>query len=85
MKTKLILIALVAILMSCQKEAQSSKTSGNYKVEFLFEVDGCKIYRFYDGRTVYFSDCRGKIDEQHTTRTKNSNTTHRVETLNSGR
>lgn len=82
---KLLLIALVAILSSCQKEAQTTEKAGNYEVQFLFEVDGCKIYRFYDGRTVYFSDCRGKIDEQHTTRTKNTHTVHKSETLNSGR
>lgn len=82
---KIILIALATILISCEKAAQSTKESGNYKVEFLFEVDGCKIYRFYDGRTVYFSDCRGKIDEEHTVKSGSTYTTHRSETLNSGR
>lgn len=29
-----------------------------FQVDYLFEVDGCKIYRFYDqGRWVYFSKC----------------------------
>ena len=29
-----------------------------FQVDYLFELDGCKIYRFYDqGRWVYFSKC----------------------------
>lgn len=82
---KLILLSLVGILFSCQKEAQSVNKSGNYNVEFLFEVNGCKVYRFYDGRTVYFSDCSGQISEQHTTRSGKSSTTSRTETINGGK
>jgi hypothetical protein len=32
-----------------------------YKVSFLFEHDGCKVYRFYDcGQYVYFTSCNGE-------------------------
>jgi hypothetical protein len=32
----------------------------DYKVSYLFEYGGCKIYRFYDyGNTVYFTNCGG--------------------------
>jgi len=32
-----------------------------YKVEYLFEHDGCKVYRFYDyGNYVYFTNCNGQ-------------------------
>jgi len=30
-------------------------------VDYLFEHDGCKVYRFYDrGNYVYFTNCRGE-------------------------
>jgi hypothetical protein len=31
-----------------------------YKVSYLFEYGGCKVYRFYDyGNTVYYTNCGG--------------------------
>ena len=78
MKTKLtLLIAIVflSILSSCKKEAQSSTTSGNFKVEFLFEIDGCKVYRFYDGGYAkYFTTREGSVisTEKHGRSTVNS-------------
>jgi hypothetical protein len=81
-----ILLLLATALFSCQKSAQSSQSKGDFRVELLFEVDGCKLYRFYDGRTVYFSDCRGQVSEVHTTRgAKNQSATHYSETVNAGR
>ncbi|MEY4903363.1 MAG: hypothetical protein RLZZ292_1178, partial [Bacteroidota bacterium] len=41
----------------------TSKPSANnktYQVEYLFEHDGCKVYRFYDGYYVYFTNCKGE-------------------------
>ncbi len=33
-----------------------------YTVEYLFEHDGCKLYRFRDnGNYVYFSNCNGNV------------------------
>ena len=33
-----------------------------YEVDYLFEHDGCKVYRFYDGgHWVYFTNCRGNV------------------------
>ena len=33
-----------------------------YTVDFLFEHDGCKVYRFYDyGNHVYFTNCNGDV------------------------
>jgi hypothetical protein len=29
----------------------------NFKVDFLFEKDGCKVYRFLDGNYHYFTNC----------------------------
>lgn len=77
----LILVAFYC-LMACQGEAQETHEAGDFKVEFLFEHDGCKVYRFNDGRTVYFSDCRGKIEHTTTTHANKSTVTHHHETLN---
>lgn len=39
-------------------KSQNNKT---YEVDYLFEHDGCKVYRFYDrGNYVYFTNCRGE-------------------------
>ncbi len=62
-----ILIVTVAVCMGCQKKALSEKPTANtqYKVEFLFEVDGCKVYRFQDGYTQYFTTCEGSVSVGH--------------------
>lgn len=61
---KLLLFASVLWLTSCVKDAESVSKKGNYNIEFLFEQNGCKMYRFYDNRYVYFSDCSGKTSYQ---------------------
>lgn len=33
-----------------------------YRVDYLFEHDGCKVYRFKDdGHYVYFTNCKGDV------------------------
>lgn len=33
-----------------------------YTVEYLFEHDGCKVYRFRDnGNYIYFTNCNGNV------------------------
>ena len=33
------------------------------QIEFLFEKDGCKMYRFKDGgRYIYWSNCDGRTE-----------------------
>lgn len=45
-----------------------------YSVDYLFEHDGCKVYRFYDrGNYVYFTNCQGDV-----TSIKNDSTAERV-------
>jgi len=40
------------------KESENNKT---YDVDYLFEHEGCKVYRFYDhGNYIYFTNCRGE-------------------------
>jgi hypothetical protein len=49
-------------IVSCVAPPPQSvlKTSNpGFKAELLFEVDGCKVYRFYDGaRPLYFTKCK---------------------------
>lgn len=81
---KPILLLLLVLLTSCVQKVEPEATSkvGNFTNEFLFEFEGCKMYRFKDGgRYIYWSDCRGKIQYDYTTGGK-SKTTHHVETLN---
>ena len=39
---------------------ESAQNNDTYNVSFLFEHDGCKVYRFTDNfRYVYFTNCTG--------------------------
>ena len=52
-----ILLALV-FLFGCARKPESIKKAGNFDVEFLFECDGVKVYRFSDlGKYIYFTKC----------------------------
>lgn len=74
------LIPLV-LLASCMVQQPISKepaqNNQDYKVEYLFEHEGCKVYRFKDGSYyVYFTNCNGEaIARTDSTAIKNS--THR--------
>jgi hypothetical protein len=54
----------------------STKTKNNqtYTVSYLFEHDGCKVYRFFDnGNPVYFTNCNGEaIEKTDSTETRNA-------------
>lgn len=63
---KLILLLIVVFLSSCYNDSQETIQNGNFKVEYLFEQNGCKMYRFRDGgRFVYWSDCQGKVQSDY--------------------
>lgn len=60
--------AIVGALMlhSCIIERPISEAppanNKTYEVSYLFEHDGCKVYRFYDkGHWVYFTNCKGEV------------------------
>lgn len=76
---KLLSLMLVLIIMaSCESRipAKENIKNGEYTIEFLFEHDGCKMYRFDDGvRYVYWSDCRGKVNADYEKRTSTGKTT----------
>ena len=62
---KLFFIAITIIFGSCFSGkpliVEPSKNNNTYTVEYLFEHDGCKVYRFRDhGQYVYFTNCRGE-------------------------
>lgn len=58
---------VLLFIISCTNRFQiplakgKSENNKTYDVEYLFEHDGCKVYRFYDrGNCVYFTNCRGE-------------------------
>lgn len=63
---KLILLAAL-ILAGCDKDPESVQMAGSdFKVGRLFTVDGCTVYRFYDGgRNVYFTNCPGQANSSY--------------------
>ena len=58
-----IMLALIA-LAGCSdagepRPERSGVTSSGYRVEQLFTLDGCTVYRFFDGGYRYFTNCSG--------------------------
>lgn len=82
MKKTFFLSILTFALFSCKGDAESVIQSGNsdFKIEFLFEHDGCKIYRFYDGKYIYWTDCKGKMEQNFNE--SSGKTTHNVHIQN---
>ncbi|MHA7108595.1 DUF4884 domain-containing protein [Sunxiuqinia elliptica] len=87
MKTKRLFQALALFLgigffASCATEIPISnlapQNNDTYNVSYLFEHDGCKVYRFYDrGHYVYFTNCKGEV-----TSIKNDSTATRILNIN---
>ncbi|OWP83018.1 hypothetical protein BWK59_12735 [Flavobacterium davisii] len=70
------------ILSSCKEGPIRTTKQGNFRVEYLFEQNGCKMYRFRDGvRYIYWSDCQGKIQSDFTTPNGKSTIRHYQETI----
>ncbi|MDU1889805.1 MAG: DUF4884 domain-containing protein [Dysgonomonas sp.] len=74
-------VGIFLSLTSCFSERPVARqVPGNnetYKVDYLFEHEGCKVYRFYDrGSYVYFTNCNGNV-----TAIASDSTKHRVETI----
>lgn len=62
---KLIPFVAVMAFASCSISrpltSEPSQNNVTYTVQYLFEHEGCKVYRFYDrGNYVYFTNCRGE-------------------------
>ena len=59
-------LILFASLFSCITQiplsVSPSENNKTYAVEYLFEHDGCKVYRFRDmGHYVYFTNCNNAV------------------------
>ena len=55
----LLMASSCAIQQPISREAPENNQT--YKVEYLFEHEGCKVYRFLDrGYYVYFTNCNGQ-------------------------
>ncbi len=69
------------LLSSCitNRPIQKVKPANNpsYDVEYLFDYDGCKVYRFYDmGNYVYFTNCSGQVTSISNDSTAKRNTNY---------
>jgi hypothetical protein len=57
------LMILLAYACGSQKPiaVEQPRNNATYQVDYLFEHDGCKVYRFYDrGNYIYFTNCNGE-------------------------
>ena len=61
-----LLLVCNACLSSCVSQIPLTKekpvNNSTYQVEYLFEHEGCKVYRFMDmGHYIYFTNCKGDV------------------------
>lgn len=61
----LLLFLSAVLLVSCVPQhpiyKEPAHNNQDYKVEYLFEHEGCKVYRFWDqSYYVYFTNCNGE-------------------------
>jgi hypothetical protein len=66
---KLLMVLPSILLASCGQDPVATKSTDNPNVPvgLMFEVDGCKVYRFTDAsRFVYFTNCTGETTSYHT-------------------
>jgi|Laugrespbdmm15sn_2_1035079.scaffolds.fasta_scaffold34575_2 hypothetical protein len=62
MKKLILIITAVVTLSSCMGDGiERSKTNNDeYQVTYLFEKDGIKVYRFYDGMEHHYFTSTGE-------------------------
>jgi len=90
MKRKLLIIFVILLfaymLFGCKRGApQEVIQKGDFKVEFLFEQDGCKMYRFKDGnRYIYWVNQTGKVNADYTQHSGKSSYEVLMESITSG-
>lgn len=87
MKKNITLLLLSIFLISgCAhrgepRPAHTANEGEDYKIRFLFEVDGVKVYRFYDGSgLVYFTNANGITRTERTVTTEEYTETEPVVT-----
>lgn len=60
----LLFISITSFSCASRKPLEKVPANNNetYEVEYLFEHEGCKVYRFRDdGNYVYFTNCKGDV------------------------
>lgn len=68
-----LLVGMASCFASLPLQTRESENNSTYNVSYLFEHNGCKVYRFYDmGNYVYFTT-RGEV-----TSIKNDSTKERT-------
>ena len=64
-KTSILILgffSLVSCITQIPISSESPENNQTYDVEYLFEHEGCKVYRFSDmGHYVYFTNCKGDV------------------------
>ena len=86
MKNSVIILLLgisLLLLASCTISRPLARTAADnnesYRVQYLFEHDGIKVYRFHDrGNYIYFTNCEG-----NTMAIKNDSTATYVQSVGS--
>lgn len=79
-------VLAVVLFSSCIKDAKESVQDGDFNIEFLFEHNGCKVYRFKDGgRYIYWSDCSGRMSSDYIEPMGKSSHTVRMESFTNDR
>lgn len=57
-----VILTIVSCVSSIPISEAPPKNNATYEVSYLFEHEGCKVYRFYDrGDYVYFTNCCGNV------------------------
>ena len=58
----LLLFTACSSVLHTPVSIQNPENNDTYYVSYLFEYDGCKVYRFYDqGEYIYFTNCQGDV------------------------
>lgn len=65
------------------RKQQYEERLREYNVQFLFECNGVKVYRFYDDRrAVYFTNANGNTSYKYTTMSGKVSVSHEVQSIN---
>lgn len=58
---KLFLLFIVGgLFVGCVKKSQSTEKKGEFNIEYLFEKDGIKVYRFFDNGHYHYFTSKGE-------------------------
>ena len=63
------IVGVISLLYGCLGEPQSTENTGKngeFHIEYLFEKDGIKMYRFYDGGRFHYFTTNGETMTEQT-------------------